>query len=372
MLARISKNIFNNRTLYNKFIKRGIQTLNYGDGIPSETVYESSDYSDEKIIDVLGNERIAVIGYGPQGRAQALNLRDRGLDVVVGLREDSSSWTQAELDGFNNNRLLSIDEATNYGTIVMNLLSDSGQIEQFPVMKKNLRKGDALYFSHGFGVTYSDKTGMNVEELDGVDVILVAPKGCGGSVRDYFVDGNGGINSSYAVHQNMTGKAKERALALAFGIGSPYVYETTFYNEVTSDLVGERSVLMGGIAGLFMANYKVLRENGHTPSEAFNETVEEALQSLYPLINEKGMDYMFANCSTTAQRGAIDWSKRFEEVNTNLIRELYESVKSGNEADFVIDANSDKDYRSRLNNELSEIANEEIWRVGKVIRELRK
>ena len=270
MLARITKNILNKNC--NKIMKRYIQTLNYGEGIPSEVVYDSSDYSDEKIQEVLGNERIAVIGYGPQGRAQALNLMDRGLDVVVGLREDSSSWTQAEFDGFNNNRLLAIDEATDYGTIIMNLLSDSGQIEQFPLMKKYLRKGDALYFSHGFGVTYSDKTGMNVDELDDIDVIMVAPKGCGGSVRDYFVNGDGGINSSYAVYQNKTGRAKERALALAFGIGSPYVYETTFYNEVTSDLVGERSVLMGGIAGLFMANYKVLRENGHTPSEAFNET----------------------------------------------------------------------------------------------------
>ena len=199
---------------------------------------------------------------------------------------------------------------------------------------------------------------------------MVAPKGSGNSVRNLFLKDKG-INSSFAVYQDVTGKALDTALALGFCIGSPYMYPTTFEKEVYSDLTGERSILMGGIAGLFKAQYDVLREKGHSPSEAFNETVEEALQSLYPLINNKGMDYMFSECSTTAQRGALDWYKRFEELNKPLIREIYENVENGSEVKRVLDANSDPEYKTKLNKELEEINNQEIWKVGRVIRELR-
>ena len=199
---------------------------------------------------------------------------------------------------------------------------------------------------------------------------MVAPKGSGKSVRTLYQKGSG-INASYAVHRDDSGNAENKALAIGFGIGSPYIYETTFLKEVSSDLTGERSVLMGGIAGLFKAQYDVLREHGHSPSEAFNETVEEALQSLYPLINEKGMDYMFSNCSTTAQRGALDWSKRFEALNKPLIEEIYQSVITGKEAERTIDCNSSPDYREKLNKELDEVNNMEIWKVGKEIRKLR-
>lgn len=363
MLSRISSNLINK----NLFI-RSLRTLEYGPGIPKEIVYSKKYYEDDKIQSVLGREKIAVLGYGPQGRAQALNLRDNGLDVFIGVRLNGNSAKDAKEDGFT---VYDIDEASSRGTFIMNLLSDSGQMDTFKTVSNNLVEGDTLYFSHGFGVTYKDQTKMNVDSLDN-DVILVAPKGCGSSVRDYFVNKNGGINSSYAVYNDITGMAKEKALAVGFGIGSPYIYETTFENEANSDLTGERSVLMGGIAGLFSANYRVLRENGHSPSEAFNETVEEALMSLFPKINEKGMDYMFANCSTTAQRGAIDWSKRFEEVNYKLINELYDSVKSGEEARIVIEANSDPNYRENLEKELDEIASQEIWQVGRKVRELRK
>jgi len=199
---------------------------------------------------------------------------------------------------------------------------------------------------------------------------MVAPKGSGKSVRTLYQKGSG-INASYAVHRDDSGNAENKALAIGFGIGSPYIYETTFLKEVSSDLTGERSILMGGIAGLFKAQYDVLREYGHSPSEAFNETVEEALQSLYPLINEKGMDYMFSNCSTTAQRGALDWSKRFEALNKPLIEEIYKSVITGKEAERTIDSNSSPDYREKLNKELDEVNNMEIWKVGKEIRKLR-
>jgi len=251
----------------------------------------------------------------------------------------------------------------------MFLLSDAGLIDLFPKIRYKLNN-KTLYFSHGFGIVYKDQTHINTDNLTNIDIILVAPKGSGKSVRELYKKGKG-INSSYAIYRDDSGCAKEKVISIGFGIGSPYIYETTFEREVSSDLTGERSILMGGIAGIFKAQYDILRHNGHSPSEAFNETVEEALQSLYPLINEKGMDYMFANCSTTAQRGALDWSKRFEELNKPLIKEIYESVVSGKEAKRTIECNSSSDYRSKLDKELEEINNMEIWKVGREIRKLR-
>jgi len=348
------------------------RTLNYGDGIPSETVYGRATFTMNKLQKVLKNEKCVVLGYGPQGQAQALNLRDSGIDVCVGVRTNGSSWKKAKNDGFiPGETLFTIEEAVDRGSIIMFLLSDAGQIEIYPKIRDRLdNKNKTLYFSHGFGVVYQNKTKIDVDNLKNTDVIMIAPKGSGKSVRKLYQLGTG-INASYAIHRDDSGEAKKKALAIGFGIGSPYIYETTFIKEVSSDLTGERSILMGGIAGIFKAQYDVLRENGHSPSEAFNETVEEALQSLYPLINEKGMDYMFSNCSTTAQRGALDWSKKFEALNKPLIEEIYKSVITEKEAERTIDSNSSPDYREKLNKELDEINNMEIWRVGKEIRKLR-
>ena len=291
--------------------------------------------------------------------------------MILGLRRDSKSWDKAIEDGFYPDYdLYEIDEAVNRGNIIMNLLSDAGQMQTFDIIKSNIKENDTLYFSHGFNIVFSEQTKFNISELPAIDVIMVAPKGSGNSVRNLFLK-NKGINSSFAIYQNATGYALDTALSLGFAIGSPYMYPTTFEKEVYSDLTGERSILMGGIAGLFKAQYEVLREKGHSPSEAFNETVEEALQSLYPLINEKGMDYMFSECSTTAQRGALDWYKRFEELNKPLIREIYDRVEDGSEVRRVLEANSDPEYKDKLNEELEEINNQEIWRVGRVKTELR-
>jgi ketol-acid reductoisomerase len=321
--------------------------------------------------ELLSSERLSVLGYGSQGRAQALNLRDSGCNVIVGLRKNGTSWNNAINDGFIPNKtLFEIDEAVNNGSIIMNLLSDAGQMQTYNILKNNLKEGDTLYFSHGFNIVYSHLTEFDINKLPDIDVILVAPKGSGKSVRSKYLE-NKGINSSFAVYKDKSGEALNKALSIGFLIGSPYMYKTTFKNEVYSDLTGERSILMGGIAGLFKAQYDVLRDKGHSPSEAFNETVEEALQSLYPLINEKGMDYMFGACSTTAQRGALDWSKRFEELNKPLIEEIYDSVVDGVEVKRVLESNSDPEYKKKLNKELDEINNQEIWRVGKVIRDLR-
>ena len=342
-------------------------TMNFG-GV-NEQVVTRNEFTLVRAKEVLKDETIAVLGYGVQGPGQALNLRDNGFRVIVGQRKDTDSWKKALADGWvPGETLFEIEEATERATIVEFLLSDAGQIAAWPLVCKHLSKGKALYFSHGFGVTYHERTG--IVPPANVDVILVAPKGSGTSLRRLFLEGRG-INSSYAVWQNATGRALDRVLALGIGIGSGYLFETTFKREVYSDLTGERGTLMGAIQGLFAAQYETLRENGHTPSEAFNETVEELSQSLMPLISERGMDWMYANCSTTAQRGVLDWWKRFRDATKPVFEELYERVKSGEEAQVSIDTNSRPDYREKLNIELQELRESELWRTGEVVRRLR-
>lgn len=338
-------------------------------GTTTEQVVTRDEFSLAKARDVLKDETIAVIGYGVQGPAQALNLKDNGFNVIVGQRSNSASWDKALQDGWTENKnLFSIEEACDKATFICYLLSDAAQMQLWPTVKKYLTNGKTLCFSHGFAVTYHDQT--NVVPPKDVDVVLVAPKGSGRSVRKLFLQ-NKGINSSYAVHQDYSGTAEEKTLAFGIGIGSGYLFQTTFKHEVFSDLTGERGVLMGALAGVIAAQYKILRKNGHSPSEAFNETVEELTQSLVPLIGENGMDWMYGNCSTTAQRGALDWMPRFEAAVTPLFEALYQSVASGEEAAIVINANSHKYYKTRLEAELNQMQQEELWQVGKKVRSLR-
>ena len=340
--------------------------LNFGGVI--ENVITREEFPLEKAREVLKNETIAVIGYGVQGPGQSLNLRDNGFNVIVGQRA-GKTYEKAVADGWvPGETLFSIEEACARGTIIMCLLSDAAVISVWPDIKKHLSAGKALYFSHGFAITWNDRTGV-VPPSD-VDVIMVAPKGSGTSLRSMFLEGRG-INSSYAVWQDATGHALERTLALGIGIGSGYLFETTFEREATSDLTGERGALMGAIQGLFLAQYEVLRENGHTPSEAFNETVEELTQSLMPLFAAKGMDWMYANCSTTAQRGALDWMGPFHDAIKPVMQRLYESVKSGHEAQVSIDSNSQPDYRDKLNEELRQLRESEMWQAAVTVRKLR-
>ncbi len=341
--------------------------INFGGTV--ENVVTREEFPLEKAREVLKDEVIAIIGYGVQGPAQALNLRDNGFNVIVGQRKGSKTWDKALADGWvEGETLFEIEEACSKGTVIQSLLSDAGQIAVWPRMKPHLTPGKALYFSHGFAITYKDQTG--VEAPEGVDVILVAPKGSGTSVRRLFVAGQG-INSSFAIHQDATGNAYERVIALGIGVGSGYLFETTFKKEVTSDLMGERGVLMGAVAGIMEAQYSVLRKNGHSPSEAFNETVEELTQSLIRLVGENGMDWMYANCSTTAQRGALDWKDKFRDATAPVFKDLYESVASGNEARITIEANSKADYREKLQVELDEIHDSEMWTAGRAVRALR-
>ncbi|WKN31128.1 ketol-acid reductoisomerase [Porifericola rhodea] len=341
--------------------------INFG-GVEEEVVTRE-EFPLEKAREVLKDETIAVLGYGVQGPGQALNLKDNGFNVIVGQRKDSKTWDKAVADGWvPGETLFELDEACEKGTILQYLLSDAGQIALWPKVKSYLKPGKTLYFSHGFGVTYKDQTG--IEPPADVDVILVAPKGSGTSLRRLFLAGKG-LNSSFAIHQDATGKAREKVIALGIGVGSGYLFETDFKKEVYSDLTGERGSLMGAIQGLFAAQYDLLRKRGHSPSEAFNETVEEATESLYPLIAENGMDWMYANCSTTAQRGALDWWKKFRDAVAPVFEDLYDSVASGNEAKITIEANSKADYRPKLEKELDELRESEMWKAGAQVRKLR-
>lgn len=340
--------------------------MNFGGVI--ENVVTREEFPLEKAREVLKNETIAVIGYGVQGPGQSMNLRDNGFNVIVGQRP-GKTFDKAIADGWvPGETLFGIEEACEKATIIQVLLSDAAQIECWPTIKKYLTPGKTLYFSHGFAITWSDRTGI-VPPAD-IDVILVAPKGSGTSLRRMFVQGRG-LNSSFAIHQDATGKARDKVIALGIGVGSGYLFETTFEKEATSDLTGERGSLMGAIQGLLLAQYEVLRENGHSPSEAFNETVEELTQSLGPLFAENGMDWMYANCSTTAQRGALDWMGPFHDAIKPVVEKLYHSVKTGNEAQISIDSNSKPDYRASLEKELAALRESEMWQAGAVVRKLR-
>lgn len=340
--------------------------MNFGGVI--EEVMTREEFPLEKAREVLKGETIAVLGYGVQGPGQACNLRDNGFNVIVGQRQ-GKTFEKAVADGWVPGKtLFSIEEAAEKGTIVCMLLSDAAQMQLWPTIKPHLTTGKTLYFSHGFAITWNDRTGV-VPPKD-IDVIMVAPKGSGTSLRTMFLEGRG-LNSSYAVYQDYSGNALEKVLAFGVGIGSGYLFETTFKREATSDLTGERGSLMGAIQGLLLAQYETLREHGHTPSEAFNETVEELTQSLMPLFAKNGMDWMYANCSTTAQRGALDWMGPFHDAIKPVMEKLYNSVATGHEAQISIDANSKPDYRVGLQKELEALHESEMWRTGEVVRKLR-
>lgn len=340
--------------------------MNFG-GV-EENVVTREEFPLEKAREVLKDEKIAVLGYGVQGPGQSLNLRDNGFNVIVGQRP-GKTYEKAVADGWvPGETLFGIEEACEKATIIEVLLSDAAQISCWPMIKKHLTAGKALYFSHGFAITYKERT--HIIPPKDVDVIMIAPKGSGTSLRRMFLQGRG-LNSSYAIFQDATGKAWDRVIALGIGVGSGYLFETTFKKEVYSDLTGERGALMGAVQGLFLAQYETLREHGHSPSEAFNETVEEFTQSLLPMVGAKGMDWMYANCSTTAQRGALDWMGPFHDAIKPVMEKLYQSVASGEEAQHSIDSNSQPNYREKLNAELKALRESEMWQTGAVVRKLR-
>jgi ketol-acid reductoisomerase len=343
-------------------------TIDFG-GVNEEVIMRS-EFPLDKAREVLKDEVIAVIGYGVQGPAQSLNMRDNGFKVIIGqAKRFKKDWDRAVEDGWvPGETLFDIEEAVERATMVQYLVSDAAQKALWPTIKPHLKKGDAIYFSHGFSIVYGDQTGVVPQE--DIDVIMVAPKGSGTSVRRNFLSG-AGINSSFAVHQDATGRARERAIAVGIAIGSGYLFPTTFEHEVFSDLTGERGVLMGALAGIMEAQYDVLRKHGHSPSEAFNETVEELTQSLIRLVDENGMDWMYSNCSATAQRGALDWKPKFKAAVMSTFEELYDRVKTGAETKRVLEACGADDYAEKLGEELREMRESEMWRAGTASRSLR-
>jgi ketol-acid reductoisomerase len=341
--------------------------INFGGVI--ENVVTREEFPLEKARAVLKDEVVAVLGYGVQGPAQALNMRDNGINVIVGQKSGSRTYDKAVKDGWVPGKtLFSLEEAAERGTVVQYLVSDAGQMLTWGQIKPRLKKGDALYFSHGFGIVYKDQTGIIPPDF--VDVMLVAPKGSGASVRANFLNGSG-INASYAVHQDSTGRASERTIALGIAIGVGFLFSSSFEREVYSDLTGERGVLMGALAGVMEAQYNQLRKHGHSPSEAFNETVEELTQSLIRLVGQNGMDWMYANCSATAQRGALDWRHEFRKAVDPVFDRLYDRVVSGEETRIVLKSNSAPDYRQKLDAELREMRESEMWQTGAAVRALR-
>lgn len=342
--------------------------INFGGVV--ENVITRGEFPMEKARRILESETIAVIGYGVQGPAQALNMKDNGFNVIVGqAKEFQNDWTRAVDDGWVAGvDLFDIEEAAQKATVLQILVSDAAQKVIWPVIKRCLNPGNVLYFSHGFSIVYKDQT--DVIPPGNVDVVMVAPKGSGTSVRRNFLSG-AGINASFAVSQDYTGQAKERTLALGIAIGAGFLFPTTFEKEVHSDLTGERGVLMGALAGIMEAQYEVLRNNGHSPSEAFNETVEELTESLIKLVGENGMDWMYANCSATAQRGALDWKPKFKEAVLPVFNELYERVANGKETARVLSSCGAENYQEQLTKELDNLGKSEMWLAGKATRNLR-
>jgi len=337
-----------------------------------ENVVTRKEFPLKKAQKVLKNKTIAVLGYGIQGPAQALNMRDNGINVIIGQRKGkgpNSSWNRAIKDGWvPGETLFSIEEAAEKGDIIMMLTSDGSVAEVWKKIERFVTAGKALYFSHGFAYVYNKLTG--VKPTVGVDVIMVAPKGSGTNVRRNFLNG-AGINSSYAVARDATGKALDLTLAIGIAVGSGYLFPTTFEKEVTSDLVGERGILMGALCGVMEAQYYTLRANGHSPSEAFNETCEELTQSLARLVDENGMDWMYSNCSQTAQHGALKWRPIFRKVNEPIFKRLYASTKKMQEAREVIRDTGRPDYKEFMAKKLQDMHDSEMWKAGEAVRALR-
>jgi ketol-acid reductoisomerase len=320
-------------------------------------VYHDLDI-DEK---VLKRKRVAVIGYGSQGRAQALNMRDSGVDVVVGLRS-GSSWDRAEADGFE---VQTVSEAVAMADIVLMLVPDMAQPTVYKEqVELHLGKGKTLQFAHGFNIHF----GQIVPPRD-VDVIMVAPKAPGPEMRRQYEEGFG-VPALVAVHQNPSGKAKEKALAVAKALGSGRagVIETTFKDETESDLFGEQAVLCGGVDQLIRRGFRVLTENGYPPELAYFEVLNE-LKLIVDLIYKSGISGMYRAVSDTAKYGGMAVGPRIvdDHVEENMRRAL-KAVQDGRFARRWIDeyASGSKEF-GRL---VAECEGLEIERVGREVRRM--
>jgi len=271
----------------------------------------------------LKGKTIAVIGYGSQGHAHAQNLRDSGLDVVVGLRESSGSWKVAEKDGL---KVTTTAEAAVAGDVIMLAIPDEKQKEIYEKdVLPALEEGKSLAFAHGFNIHFDQ---INPPEY--VDVFMIAPKGPGHLVRRVFTEGQG-VPCLLAVHQDFTGKAKETALAYAHGIGGTRagIIETTFKEETETDLFGEQTVLCGGITSLIKAGFEILVEAGYQPEVAYYECLHE-MKLIVDLIYEGGFGLMRYSVSDTAEYGDLTRGPRIiTEETKQEMRKILKAIQSG-------------------------------------------
>ena len=321
-------------------------------------------YHDEDAdLGVLKGKKIAVLGYGAQGRAQALCFRDSGLDVIVGVRENGASWNKAKEDG--GMKVTTMDKAAAEGDVVMMLLPDEIQPEIYDkYVKDNLKSGAALEFAHGFSITYK----LIVPPKD-VDVIMMAPKSPGDAERQQFVEGFG-VPALIAVHQDYSGKAKDIALALAKGLGAlrAGVFETTFDNETKTDLFGEQAVLCGGLTAMIKAGFQTLVDAGYPPEMAYFEVLHET-KLITDMINIGGFEYMWHVVSNTAEYGGLTRRDRvITEESKKGMKSILADIESGKFKDeWRADWNAGLKDLKRMENEEKKL---QLETVGKEIRSL--
>ena len=340
--------------------------MNFG-GV-DENVVTREEFPLEKAREILKDETIAVIGYGVQGPGQSMNLRDNGFNVIVGQRKGSKTWDKAVADGWvPGETLFEIEEACQRGTIIEYLLSDAAQIEVWPKVKKHLTAGKTLYFSHGFAITYKERTGI-VPPAD-VDVFMAAPKGPGHTVRGQYVIGQG-VPCLVAVEQDATGNCKNIALAYIAGIGGARagIMETTMDIETETDLFGEQTVLCGGVIDLMQCGFETLCEAGYAPENAYFECIHE-MKLIVDLINKGGVAAMNYSISDTAEYGEYVSGPRVidhEQVKANM-RAVLSDIQDGSFAGRWIAEN--KNGRTFFNSKRAALAKHPMETVGEYLRE---
>ena len=318
-------------------------------------------YETDADLGLLEGKTVAVLGYGSQGHAHALNLRDSGVSVVVGLHEGSSSRQKAEDDGLE---VGAVDEAAEKSDIVMMLVPDTSQAEIYKrSVAKHMGDGRTLMFAHGFNIHYE-----TIVPPGDVDVSMIAPKSPGHRLRELYVK-DVGVPALVAIHQDASGKAKEMALAYAKGIGSTRagVLETTFQEETETDLFGEQTVLCGGVTSLVKAGFEILIEAGYQPEIAYFEVLHE-LKLIVDLMYQGGMDYMRYSVSDTAEYGDYTRGPRVvdEDVKENM-RRVLKDIQDGTFAREWIAENDEG--RPRFNRLKKENTGHPVEKVGRILRQ---